>query len=121
MNNKMCIDKDKECPINMIIMKNTSEPPTEYNYTFKNVSFDDGSYLFYTNEAIDQHIIGNITVNDGDLCINPNDFFTNNEKYILEKYDEKCRTINEIYDETLLKLIRLINIHYIQKIKYFLL
>ena len=105
MNNKMCIDKDKECPINMIIMKNTSEPPTEYNYTFKNVSFDDGSYLFYTNEAIDQHIIGNITVNDGDLCINPNDFFTNNEKYILEKYDEKCRTINEIqYDRNFIKI-----------------
>ena len=74
MNNKMCIDKDKECPINMLIYKNTTEPPTEYNYTFKNVSFDDGSYLYYTNEAIVHHILGRFRISDGKICINP---FTN--------------------------------------------
>ena len=60
----MCIDKDKKCPINMIIMKNSSEPPTEYKYTFKSIIFNDGSYLYYTNEAIDHHIVAEIKISD---------------------------------------------------------
>ena len=85
INNKMCIDKDKECPINMLIYKKTAEPPTEYNYTFKNVSFDDGSYLYYTNEAIEHHIISNFTISDTQPCIIPFEYSSNNKRYILEK------------------------------------
>ena len=101
MNNKMCIDKDKECPINMIIMKNTSEPPTEYNYTFKNVSFDDGSYLFYTNEAIDQHIIGKFKISDKEVCIDPNEYNSDYKSYILDYYQYYgCKTSieNTVYN-----------------------
>ena len=57
MNNTMCIDKDKECPINLILLSNSSIPPSEYKYNFSHISFSDGSYLHFTNEAIDQSYI----------------------------------------------------------------
>ena len=57
MNNTMCIDKDKECPINLILLSNSSIPPSEYKYIFSHISFSDGSYLHFTNEAIYQSYI----------------------------------------------------------------
>ena len=93
MNNKMCIDKDKECPINMLTYKKTAEPPTEYNYTFKNVSFDDSSYLYYTNEAIDHHILGRFRISDGDICINSEEYNSVSTHYVLDYYDYNgCKT-----------------------------
>ena len=93
MNNKMCIDKDKECPINMLIYKKTADPPTEYNYTFKNVSFNDGSYLYYTNEATDHHILGRFRISDGDICINSEEYNSVSTHYVLDYYDYNgCKT-----------------------------
>ena len=69
----MCIDNDKECPINMIIMKNSSEPPTEYNYTFKSIMLMMVLILFYTNEAIEHHIVGEIKISDDTPCWDPYD------------------------------------------------
>ena len=96
-NNKMCVDKEKACPINMLIYSNSSEPP-KYPYNFKRISFNDGTYLYYTNEAIDKHIIEKIKVSDSLPCIFPNDFKTDYPTYILEKYgDNKCGSIDEKY------------------------
>ena len=67
MDHRMCIDKDKECPINLMIRKKTNEPPVEYPYEFQNISLNDSSYLFYTNEATDNHIVATFTITDGKI------------------------------------------------------
>ena len=54
MNNILCLENDEECPINLLTITNNSDVPIEFlqysNYSM--LDFEDGSYLFYTNEAI---------------------------------------------------------------------
>ena len=73
LNHKLCFEKEEECPINMLIMKNSSEPPENYSYSFKKIEFNDGSYLFYTNEAIDQHIIAELLISEYTICFKVKD------------------------------------------------
>ena len=94
MNNKMCIDKKKECPINLIIRTYTPEPPSEYPYNFRNITFSDGTYFFFTNEAIDKPIIANLKISDEDVCINPNEYSSHYIPYPLDYYAYYgCNTI----------------------------
>ena len=74
MNNTMCIDKDKECPINFIIVSNSSVPPSEYKYNFSHISFSDGSYLHFTNEAIDHYIVYQFKISDKEVCLDTNEY-----------------------------------------------
>ena len=91
MNNKMCIDKDKECPINMIIHSNTR--PTEYHYKFNNISLNDESYLFFTNEAIDNYIVAHFKISDKEVCLDPNEFNSDAQHYPLDYYEYYgCKT-----------------------------
>ena len=86
LNHKLCLAKEEECPINMMIMKNSSEPPENYSYSFKKIGFNDGSYLFYTNEAIDQHIIAELLISEFTICFNPYEY--NLFNYVLYKNRE---------------------------------
>ena len=109
MNHKMCIDKDQKCPINMIIHKETAVLPTEYNYTFKNVSLNDGTYLFFTNEAIDQHIISEFIISDAEPCINPEQAHSNFKSYTLENYTKTCKEVQGIAYNSRYKQLDIIN------------
>ena len=82
----MCIDKDKQCPINLIIRSYTPEPPSGYSYNFSNITFSDKSYLYFTNEAIDKPIIAHFKITDEDPCINPNEYSSSYNSYVLDYY-----------------------------------
>lgn len=87
MNNIMCISKEKECPINLILLSSSSQPPSEYQYTFSRIQFNDGNYLYYTNEAINNHILYRFKISDKDVCFVQNEYNSPYEPYILDHYD----------------------------------
>ena len=87
MNNTMCIDKDKECPINLILLSNSSIPPSEYKYNFSHISFSDGSYLHFTNEAIAHYILHKFKISDKEVCLDPNEYNSPYQPYALDYYN----------------------------------
>ena len=90
LNHKLCLEKEEECPINILLLRNSSEPPENYSYSFKKIAFNDGTYLFYTNEAIEQHIIAELLVSDYPICFNPYKY--NLFQYVLYK-DIECEGV----------------------------
>ena len=90
MSNKMCVGKDKECPINMMV--HSAKAP-EYNYTFSNISLDDGSFIFFTKDAVDSPIVFEFKISDNDPCISPHEYSSNYTPYPLDYYEYYgCRT-----------------------------
>ena len=53
--NIMCIKKEGECPINLVVINNDKNAPTG-NYAYTTVKLD-SLYLHYTNEAIDDYVV----------------------------------------------------------------
>ena len=58
LDNIMCIEEDKECPVNLIIVNEAKNDPIEYKdkYNFTTVKLNT-FYIHYTNEAIDNYIV----------------------------------------------------------------
>ena len=56
LGNIMCIDVNTDCPINLILMTEDNNIPSEYKYTFTTVKLNN-TYLHYTNEAINNPIL----------------------------------------------------------------
>lgn len=54
LNNIMCIEEDKQCPVNLIVVNTEKNAPSRY--TFKTEQLNT-SYIHYTNEAIDNYIV----------------------------------------------------------------
>ena len=83
LDNILCLPENEECPLNFFVITNNATPPTEYQYlNITTLSFQDvnGTYLHYSNEAINNPIIVHFEIAEtGHLCIDPN-----------EKYSSKC-------------------------------
>lgn len=53
--NIMCIKKEGECPINLVVINNDKDAPSG-SYTYTTVKLD-SLYLHYTNEAVDDYVV----------------------------------------------------------------
>lgn len=95
MNNILCLENDEECPINDLIITNKSDVPNKFlqysNYSL--LDFEDGSYLFYTNEAINSHIIVEFTLSNYKPCL---DLGKCQKKYEDTAYDDRYGNLDEI-------------------------
>ena len=54
---KLCVTLYESCPINKIILKDDNIPPTDFNYTMRQMG---DKYLFYTNENINNTLYQSI-------------------------------------------------------------
>lgn len=91
MNNILCLEEGDECPINFIIKSNSISPPNEIlrYQTFDVKLIEKGTYFFYTNEAIDNYVISEFSINTNKPCLTVTDFC--NKKYGKEKLTEDGR------------------------------
>ena len=116
MNNILCLENDEECPINLLTITNNSDVPIEFlqysNYSM--LDFEDGSYLFYTNEAINNHIIVEFTLSGNKPCM---DLEMCQKAYNGNIYDDRYFVVDEIDQYTFYEQNNLINkdVTFIQK------
>ena len=82
-NNTLCLPKDEKCPVNYLEITNSAEPPNK-NFHFTSIPFDDGYYIHYSNEDINNYTIKNY-FRSGDKipCINIGDYNDTGPKYTL--------------------------------------
>lgn len=82
-NNTLCLPKDEKCPVNYLEISNRAEPPNK-NFHFTSIPFDDGYYIHYSNEDINNYTIKNY-FRSGDKipCINIGDYNDTGPKYTL--------------------------------------
>jgi len=67
--NTLCIERDKQCPINKIIFQSNAQPdPKDFNYKKIKLS---NTNLFNTNEAVTNIILLEIKFSQGQVCIDP--------------------------------------------------
>ena len=81
-NRILCVENIADCPINKIIINNNLNPPNDYSYT--SLSLNNNKYLHYTNEAIDNPIVVNISISLGNYCYDPYELNTQYPQYILD-------------------------------------
>ena len=104
---KFCVKNEDNCPINYItVNENETFAIENKTYKFTSIKLNDNKYLHYTNEAFDSYIISQLSVSDGDICIDPSEVNLQFETYLLNyyesygcslKYDNK--TYNENYKQ----------------------
>ena len=84
LNRKMCIKEEDKCPINKVIINNNPTSPDDFNYRV--IDLNDGFYLHYTNEDVENYIITGFNISEGKICANPFYHNLNNSKqFFLEK------------------------------------
>jgi hypothetical protein len=107
LGNVLCVESKSECPINKIIIQNqVTAEPKDHNYT--KIALNNYFNLFYTNEAIDQPIITDIKLSEGNVCIDPSEINTNYPQYALDRdiSSYKCKTkVNGNAFDTRFKII----------------
>ena len=95
MNNVLCLDEKEQCPINLMLFSNSPEKPEEYNYTFGKIALNDMTYLHYTNQAVDKHIItSHFTLSDDKVCAKPENYNSPYVHSVLDNYKYGCTEIN---------------------------
>lgn len=74
LGNILCLESGQPCPINDIIMTHTNSVPDSFkNYTNYNmIQFDEKSFLYFTNEAVDKPVVVDFVLNKGYPCIYDN-------------------------------------------------
>ena len=78
----LCIENIVDCPINKIIINNDINSPNDYSYT--TLSLNKNKYLHYTNEAINNPIVVNISISLGNFCYDPYELNTHYPQYLLD-------------------------------------
>ena len=69
LNNIMCIEEDKQCPVNLIVVNTEKNAPSRY--TFKTEQLNT-SYIHYTNEAIDNYIVTRfVNISEEEIELSP--------------------------------------------------
>ena len=69
LNNIMCIEEDKQCPVNLIVVNKEKNAPSRY--TFKTEQLNT-SYIHYTNEAIDNYIVTKfVNISEEEIELSP--------------------------------------------------
>ena len=66
-NRILCLENIVDCPINKIIINDNLNSPNDYSYT--TLSLNNNKYLHYTNEAINNPIVVNISISLGNFCM----------------------------------------------------
>ena len=96
MDNVLCLDEKKECPINFMLFSNSPEKPEGYDYNFEKIALNDMTYLHYTNQAVDRHILStHFTLSDDDkVCANPENYNSPYIHSVLDNYKYGCNEIN---------------------------
>lgn len=88
LNHKLCVKNEESCPINyMIVNENETFTIENTTYKFTSIKLNDNKYLHYTNEAVDSYIITQLSVSDGDICIDPSELNLKYETYLLNYYE----------------------------------
>ena len=74
LGNVLCLESDQPCPINDIIMTHTNSVPDSFgNYSsYDMVQFDERSFLYYTNEAVDRPVVVDFVINKEYPCVYDN-------------------------------------------------
>jgi hypothetical protein len=86
LGNLLCIPLEDTCPINKIIIQPESkEPPSDFKY--KDLNLSDRTKLYYTNEAIEEKILVDIKISEGDVCVDASQHNTKfpGKSYILDR------------------------------------
>ena len=76
VDNVLCLENSQQCPINDMIITNTKETPLSFS-SFSNVKyiqFNENTFLHYTNEAVNNHVIAEFAISRKKPCL------ANNEK-----------------------------------------
>ena len=76
VDNVLCLENSQQCPINDMIITNTKEKPLSFS-SFSNVEhiqFNENTFLHYTNEAVNNHVIAEFAISRKKPCL------ANNEK-----------------------------------------
>lgn len=88
LKNIMCLAEKDDCPINFAIITNNKDPPNNYgNYKYNTISFEDGTHLHYTNEAIDRSVIIKLKLTEGQVCLDIDEYNSNGTRYKLDYYE----------------------------------
>ena len=102
MDNILCLEESDECPINYIVRSNTMTPPKEIlKYSTYDVKLiEKGTYFFYTNEAIDNYVISQFSINTNRPCLTSKD--SCDKEYGDEKLkeDERYRYLDSMNKHT---------------------
>jgi hypothetical protein len=104
--NLLCVDKYTNCPINKIVMQtNDRSKPTDHNYSQISLGYTN---LFFTNEAVENSIIMELKLSEGDVCVDPGEKNTQYSQYILDvdyyNYGCKNKINGNLYDDRFVKL-----------------
>ena len=95
LDNIMCIKVEEKCPINLILIDDKEESPSNYSqYKFTNIKISN-KYLHYTNEAIDNRIVVKFAYY---LNIDKN-----NNEYVVFPYTEESLFINGEFNDFYIK------------------
>ena len=81
-NRILCLENIIDCPINKIIINDNLNSPNDYSYT--TLSLNNNKYLHYTNEAINNPIVVNISISLGNFCYDPYELNTQYPQYLLD-------------------------------------
>ena len=112
---KLCIDAAENCPINKIVIKEDSTPPTDFNYITRELG---DKYLFYTFENVNNPLYTGLTV-DSDISLSSYteivdtesviDFFNDNPYTYDGYYTGKPKEELKNYGNAYLKMIENLN------------
>ena len=95
LKNKLCIEADKDCPINYITINHTEPTDVKITKTIKG----NGKNMYisnnpYTDENRDKYIVGNFKIADEQICSVPNLYWSKYELYKLDgninKFNSQC-------------------------------
>lgn len=93
MKNILCYPINEDCPINHLVVTQSSTSPTEYKY--QTVPLTNGYYIHYTNQAIDNFVVRS-KIKDGDElpCIDSSEHNDLGPYYILNEGGKCSITYN---------------------------
>ena len=76
VDNVFCLENSQQCPINDLIITNTKEKPLSFSSfsNVKSIQFNENTFLHYTNEAVNNHVIAEFAISRKKPCL------ANNEK-----------------------------------------
>ena len=76
VDNVLCLENSQQCPINDMIITNTKEKPLSFSSfsNVKSIQFNENTFLHYTNEAVNNHVIAEFAISRKKPCL------ANNEK-----------------------------------------
>lgn len=105
MQNRLCVPSNDLCPINKIIISKYTVPS---DYTYQTIQITDELIIHYTTEGDNETIPVELTIVEGNKCIDPNEKNTRFDPYVLINQNKSyyCSVYNKTlkYDNRYIKL-----------------